>query len=629
VVDANQAATTDYSAAPQVQQSFSIGQATLAVNANDASQAFEQTPTLTYSLSGFLNGENATTAGVTGSANCTASPSAPDPGTYTGAIVCAPGTLSAANYSFVTGSSAMLTITQASSQSISFTTSAPTAAVYGGSYTPAATGGASGNPVTFSIDSSSRAGVCSLSAGTVNFTGVGTCVLDADQAGSADYPAAPEVQQTFSIGQATLLVNADDASQVFGQTPTLTYSLSGFVNGDDANSAGVTGQAGCMVSPSAPDPGTYTGAIVCAPGTLSAANYTFVTGSSGMLTITQASQSVSFSSSVLSAGVVYGHPPFRPGQASSGLQAVYSNPTGQCTVGPLSLLVTVTGAGSCTVTISQPGNADYQAASPVTATFAIAKATLSVNARNLSVAYGITPRPSYLLTGFFNGDTTTALTGRPLCSIAPGTPTVAGTYPGAIICVPGTLTGTNYRAVQGTTGTLTINKLSQAIHFLTKPGALVYGGSYVVSATGGRSGNPVTFSIDPASTPGACSVSGPTVSFTGVGTCLLNANQAGSTNYAAAPQARQRWIIHAAPLTVAANPQTMAVGGPIPPLTATISGFVNGDTAANSVTGSPHCTTTATILSRAGTYPITCARGTLVAAAHYVFKFLPGTLTVH
>lgn len=47
---------------------------------------------------------------------------------------------------------------------------------------PAASGGASGNPVVFSIDGSSGAGVCSISSGTVSFTGVGTCVIDAEQA---------------------------------------------------------------------------------------------------------------------------------------------------------------------------------------------------------------------------------------------------------------------------------------------------------------------------------------------------------------------------------------------------------------------------------------------------------------
>ena len=84
-------------------------------------------------------------------------------------------------------------------QSISVTSSPPSPAIYGGSYTPAASGGGSGNPVVFSVDASSNAGACSISGGSVSFTGVGKCVIDANQAGNADYQAAPQVQQTFTI----------------------------------------------------------------------------------------------------------------------------------------------------------------------------------------------------------------------------------------------------------------------------------------------------------------------------------------------------------------------------------------------------------------------------------------------
>ena len=66
----------------------------------------------------------------------------------------------------------------------------------------------------------------------------------------------------------------------------------------------------------------------------------------------------------------------------------------------------------------------------------------------------------------------------------------------------------------------------------------------------------------------------------------------------------------------------------MPALTATITGYVNGQTPATSgVTGSPACTTTATATSAGGTYPITCSIGTL-AAVNYTFAFVPGTLTV-
>ncbi len=77
-----------------------------------------------------------------------------------------------------------------------------------------------------------------------------------------------------------------------------------------------------------------------------------------------------------------------------------------------------------------------------------------------------------------------------------------------------------------------------------------------------------------------------------------------------------------ATLTVTANDVTKAFGASVPTLTATITGFVNGQTLATSgVTGQALCTTTATTTSPGGTYPITCSVGTL-AAQNYTFSFV-------
>jgi Domain of unknown function DUF11/Divergent InlB B-repeat domain len=57
----------------------------------------------------------------------------------------------------------------------------------GGSFTLSATGGASGNPVTFS---SSSPTVCTVVGNVVNVVGYGTCTLQALQAGNAQYRAA-------------------------------------------------------------------------------------------------------------------------------------------------------------------------------------------------------------------------------------------------------------------------------------------------------------------------------------------------------------------------------------------------------------------------------------------------------
>jgi hypothetical protein len=79
-------------------------------------------------------------------------------------------------------------------------------------------------------------------------------------------------------------------------------------------------------------------------------------------------------------------------------------------------------------------------------------------------------------------------------------------------------------------------------------------------------------------------------------------------------------------LTVTAGNTSVAFNQPIPALTYTANGFVNGDTS-SVLSGKPAETTTATQGSAAGTYPITIAQGTLTAT-NYTFSFVNGTLTI-
>jgi YDG domain-containing protein/MBG domain-containing protein len=92
----------------------------------------------------------------------------------------------------------------------------------------------------------------------------------------------------FTINPAPIDVDANPASKTYGDSdPAFSGVLNGFVNGENATSAGVTGAAVCT-RPGAgtdEDADVYTGAITCAAGTLSAANYTFGTGNPADFTI--------------------------------------------------------------------------------------------------------------------------------------------------------------------------------------------------------------------------------------------------------------------------------------------------------------------------------------------------------
>ena len=86
-----------------------------------------------------------------------------------------------------------------SSQTVSFSTTAPSTAVAGNTYDASASA-TSTLPVTYSIDSSSTPGTCSVNAtGQVSFLAAGTCVLDANQSGDGNWSAAPQAQQIITV----------------------------------------------------------------------------------------------------------------------------------------------------------------------------------------------------------------------------------------------------------------------------------------------------------------------------------------------------------------------------------------------------------------------------------------------
>jgi hypothetical protein len=79
-----------------------------------------------------------------------------------------------------------------------------------------------------------------------------------------------------------------------------------------------------------------------------------------------------------------------------------------------------------------------------------------------------------------------------------------------------------------------------------------------------------------------------------------------------------------APLTISADNQTKVYGSANPTLTASYSGFVNGDTPA-SLSGTLLLSTTATLVSPPGAYPITASGQT---SNNYTIQYVNGTLTV-
>ena len=130
----------------------------------------------------------------------------------------------------------------------------------------------------------------------------------------------------------------------------------------------------------------------------------------------------------------------------------------------------------------------------------------------------------------------------------------AGTAPQSVTFTP--TDTTDYTSATQTVS-ITVNKATQTVTAFTPASPLIYGVAPVtLTATPGSSSSAVAFSL----ISGPATLSGSTLTITGAGTVVVAANQAGDTNYAAAPQVT-------ASITVNKATQTVTAFTPASPLT--------------------------------------------------------------
>ena len=113
---------------------------------------------------------------------------------------------------------------QKANQTITVTTHAPSSAIFGTSFTVAAV--APGGAVTFS-----SSGACSNTGATFTMTsGTGTCSVRYDQAGSANYNAAPQVVEAVSAQKADQTITVSThapVSATFGSSFSVAATAQG------------------------------------------------------------------------------------------------------------------------------------------------------------------------------------------------------------------------------------------------------------------------------------------------------------------------------------------------------------------------------------------------------------------
>ncbi|MGI4750144.1 MAG: MBG domain-containing protein [Janthinobacterium lividum] len=313
----------------------------------------------------------------------------------------------------------------------------------------------------------------------------------------------------------------------------------------------------------------------------------------------------------------YGDSDFNAGAtASSGIAITYTSINPTVATVDASGNVHILAAGSTIIKASQAGNSNYTAATAVTQTLTVNKASLTIASDNQNKVFGsVNPTLTASYTGFVNNENSNNLTTQPAISTTATTSSPVGTYP---ITSSGAVDD-NY-IVTNTPGTLTVSQSSQTITFNTLS-AKTYGDTdFTLNATT-SSGLPINYI---SSNPAVATVDASgNVHILSAGTTVITASQAGNSNYIATSVA-QTLTVNKAALTLTADNQIKTYNTANPALTISYSGFVNNETAA-SLPSQATANTTATAASSVGTYPITV---TGAASNNYQITYVNGALSV-
>jgi len=556
---------------------LTVTPAPLTVTVADATRAYgAANPVFTAIIAGAINGDT-----FTNNFSTTATQASPV-GTYPIAdVLSGPA---AANYS-VTAVPGTLTVTQATTV---LNIAANHATRLYGAANPAFTSTVTGalNGDTFTI-------TYATSATPASAVGSYAIVPTVTGAALANYATVTTTNGTLAVTGAPLSVSVANATRVYGAAnPAFSSTVAGLANGDTVAIAYSTAATPASPVGAYPITATVSGAA--------ASNYS-VTAVPGTLTITPAPLTVT----VANGTRAYGSP--NPGFTST-VTGALNGDTFTNTYSTTATPASPVGTYPIADVLSGPAAANYSVTMvPGMLTVTAATAVLNIAANNATRLYGAAnPTFTGTITGALNGDTFTIVYASTATATSP-----VGAYP-IVPAVSGAALS-NY-TFSTADGTLTVAPAPLAV--TAANAARAYGAAnpaFTGTVTGLANGD--TVAVTYATTAIVASPAGaypivPTVS----GAALSNYTLATANGILTVTTA-------AVPLSVTVNNATRAYGAANPAFTSTVTGLLNGDTV------TVNYTTTATLASSTGTYPI-AATVSGAAAANYTANVVPGRLSV-
>ena len=592
-ITAHQAASGNYEEASATTE-LVVNKALLTVTADNASRSYgEENPALTFSYSGFVNGENESVLTSLPTVTCEATAESPA-GSYD--IVVSGG--AAENYTlrYVNGTLSVL----ASSGELTFT--AIGEKTYGdAAFDLQVSSPNTETPITFTVEDPT---IASISGNTVTILKAGSTTITAHQDASTNYGEA-SATAPLVVNKAPLKASANDASRAYGEAnPTFSFSYEGFVNGDSESDLVLPPTATTEANPASPV-GTYD--IVA--GGDDDENYTYafanatLTVEKAILDVTADDLSRTYGAENPTLTLSYS------GFANGEDEAVLTSlPTLSCEATPQSP------AGSYDITVSGGEGSNYTL-EYTPGTLTVEKAPLTVTADDQTRSYGEeNPTLTFTYSGFVNGEDESVLTMQPSASCEATSTSQAGRYD--IIVSGGE--DENYRFVY-VKGALTVTASSGELTF-TAIGEKTYGDApFALKISSPNTETPITFSIEDES---IATISNGTVTILKAGKTTITAYQAASTNFGEATTTTEL-VVNKAPLTIQAENKSRKYGEANPTLTLVYEGFVNGDNKDDIEVPEIACEATSTSIP--GNYPITL---TEITDERYELATLDGVLTI-
>jgi MBG domain (YGX type)/Domain of unknown function (DUF4214) len=414
----------------------------------------------------------------------------------------------------------------------------------------------------------------------------------------------------LSITPVALTITANDSTKLYGAAlPTFTASYLGFVNGDTSASLATlptitsTGTAGSHVSGS-----PY--AINASSAIDTDYTISYVAGS---LAVTTAPLTITADT----LNKVYGDP--LPVLTASYTGLVNGDTSASLSTSPM--LTTTADAAShvagspYAITASGAADTDYTI-SYAAGSLNVTAAPLTITADNQTKVYGAAlPTLTASYTGFVNGDTSASLIDLPSLGT---TATSGSNVSGSPYAITASGASAGDYAVTYVAGNLDVTKAPLQV---TANNVSTIFGQAVPTLTASYAGFVNGDSASSLTTPVSLTTTASSTS--NVNSYPVVASGATSGNYNVSYTSGTASVTPAT-LTVTPNNLSSVFGSALPSLTASYSGFVNGNTAA-SLTTPVTLSTTATSASNFGSYPITASGG---SSPNYDIVDGHGTLTI-